>query len=55
MPAAQAAAHVQAFGVHVLFNLNGWTRGARTEIFAHRPAPVQVMAAAVPWTLNYEP
>ena len=46
MTAEQAAAQVQAFGVHVLFNLNGWTRGARTEIFAYKPAPVQVIAAS---------
>ncbi|KAI8089349.1 glycosyl transferase family 41-domain-containing protein [Halteromyces radiatus] len=28
-------------GIHVLVNLNGYTKGARNEIFAARPAPVQ--------------
>jgi len=28
--------------IHVLFNLNGFTKGGRNEIFALRPAPVQV-------------
>ena len=29
-------------GIHILINLNGYTRGARNEIFAARPAPVQM-------------
>lgn len=29
-------------GIHVLVNLNGYTRGARNEIFAARPAPIQM-------------
>lgn len=28
-------------GIHVLINLNGYTKGARNEIFAARPCPVQ--------------
>ncbi|CAO3598974.1 unnamed protein product [Absidia cylindrospora] len=28
-------------GIHVLVNLNGYTKGARNEIFAARPCPVQ--------------
>ncbi|KAG0175535.1 hypothetical protein DFQ28_008884 [Apophysomyces sp. BC1034] len=28
-------------GIHVLINLNGYTKGARNEIFAARPSPVQ--------------
>mmetsp|Transcript_12973 Transcript_12973/g.19544 ORF Transcript_12973/g.19544 Transcript_12973/m.19544 type:complete len:972 (-) Transcript_12973:253-3168(-) len=28
--------------VHVLFNLNGYTKGAKNEIFALRPAPIQI-------------
>lgn len=28
--------------IHVLVNMNGYTKGARNEIFALRPAPVQV-------------
>lgn len=29
-------------GIHILCNLNGYTKGARNEIFAARPSPVQV-------------
>ncbi|GAA5799558.1 hypothetical protein HPULCUR_004974 [Helicostylum pulchrum] len=28
-------------GIHILVNLNGYTKGARNEIFAARPCPVQ--------------
>jgi Glycosyl transferase family 41 len=28
--------------VHILVNLNGYTKGARNEIFALQPAPIQV-------------
>lgn len=33
---------IVADGVHVLVNLNGFTRGARNEIFACRPAPLSI-------------
>lgn len=29
-------------GIHVLINLNGYTKGAKNEIFALKPAPLQV-------------
>ncbi|KAK9466209.1 glycosyl transferase family 41-domain-containing protein [Lipomyces arxii] len=29
-------------GIHILVNLNGFTRGARNEIFACRPAPLSI-------------
>ncbi|EZG08529.1 hypothetical protein H106_02270 [Trichophyton rubrum CBS 735.88] len=29
-------------GVHILVNLNGYTRGARNEVFAARPAPIHM-------------
>ncbi|KAH9910062.1 glycosyl transferase family 41-domain-containing protein [Xylariomycetidae sp. FL2044] len=29
-------------GIHILVNLNGYTRGARNEVFAARPAPIQM-------------
>ncbi|RPB21661.1 TPR-like protein [Terfezia boudieri ATCC MYA-4762] len=29
-------------GIHILVNLNGFTRGAKNEIFAARPAPIQM-------------
>ena len=38
----EAADRINADGVHVLVNMNGYTKGARNEIFALRPAPVQV-------------
>jgi hypothetical protein len=33
---------IVADGIHVLINLNGYTKGARNEIFAARPCPVQL-------------
>lgn len=38
----EAADRINADGIHVLVNMNGYTKGARNEIFALRPAPVQV-------------
>ncbi len=37
-----AAERIQADGVDVLIDLAGFTQGARPQILAHRPAPVQV-------------
>mmetsp|Transcript_41710 Transcript_41710/g.96443 ORF Transcript_41710/g.96443 Transcript_41710/m.96443 type:complete len:999 (+) Transcript_41710:300-3296(+) len=37
-----AARLIHSDGVHVLVNLNGYTKGARNEIFALRPAPIQI-------------
>ena len=33
---------IVADGVHILVNLNGYTRGARNEVFAARPAPIHM-------------
>lgn len=33
---------IHADGIDILINLNGYTKGARNEIFALQPAPVQV-------------
>lgn len=33
---------ILADGIHILMNLNGYTKGARNEIFAARPCPVQM-------------
>ena len=38
----QAADRINADGVHILVNMNGYTKGARNEIFALKPAPIQV-------------
>jgi protein O-GlcNAc transferase len=42
---AQIAARISADGINVAINLNGYTRGARNEVFALLPAPVQVSVA----------
>ena len=33
---------IMADGVHILVNLNGFTRGSRNDIFAVRPCPIQI-------------
>ena len=38
----QAADRINSDGIHILVNMNGYTKGARNEIFALRPAPIQV-------------
>ncbi|XVF42387.1 hypothetical protein PTKIN_Ptkin01aG0358100 [Pterospermum kingtungense] len=37
-------------GIQILINLNGYTKGARNEIFAMRPAPIQVSYMGFPGT-----
>ncbi|KAI6172414.1 Protein O-GlcNAc transferase [Aphelenchoides besseyi] len=44
----QAADRIHQDGIHILVNLNGYTKGARNEIFALRPAPIQVMWLGYP-------
>lgn len=39
---ADIARRISADGIHIAINLNGYTKGARNEVFALRPAPVQV-------------
>ena len=41
---------IHADRIHILINLNGYTKGARTEIFALRPAPIQAMWLGYPGT-----
>ncbi|KAF2723378.1 glycosyltransferase family 41 protein [Polychaeton citri CBS 116435] len=41
-------------GIHVLINLNGYTRGARNEVFAARPAPIQMSFMGFAGTLGAE-
>lgn len=38
----QAASRIAADGIDILVDLNGYTRDARTAVFARRPAPIQV-------------
>lgn len=40
--------------IHILVNLNGYTRGARNEVFAARPAPVQMSFMGFAGTLGAE-
>ncbi|VDO06170.1 unnamed protein product [Rodentolepis nana] len=46
----KAADRIAADGIHILLNMNGYTKGARNEIFALRPAPVQAMWLGYPGT-----
>ena len=41
----KAADRIHQDGIHILVNMNGYTKGARNELFALRPAPVQVRFA----------
>eukprot|EP00850_Spirogloea_muscicola_P021471 SM000250S08729 [mRNA] locus=s250:111942:120200:- [translate_table: standard] len=36
--------------IHILVNLNGYTKGARNDIFALRPAPIQISYMGFPGT-----
>ena len=45
---------VVANGIHILVNLNGYTRGARNEVFAARPAPIQMSFMGFAGTLGAE-
>jgi protein O-GlcNAc transferase len=46
----KAADQIHADGIHILVNMNGYTKGARNEIFALRPSPIQVMWLGYPGT-----
>ncbi|KAH9870842.1 hypothetical protein J1614_006414 [Plenodomus biglobosus] len=41
-------------GIHILVNLNGYTRGARNEVFAARAAPIQMAFMGFAGTLGAE-
>lgn len=45
----KAADRIHQDGIHILVNMNGYTKGARNELFALRPAPIQVRAM---WLLD---
>jgi protein O-GlcNAc transferase len=49
---AEAARRIRADGIDILVDLKGYTRNARTEIVAARPAPVQVAWLGYPGTLG---
>ncbi|KAG9509114.1 UDP-N-acetylglucosamine--peptide N-acetylglucosaminyltransferase 110 kDa subunit, partial [Fragariocoptes setiger] len=44
----QAADKIYSDRIKILVNMNGYTKGARNEIFALRPAPIQVMWLGYP-------
>eukprot|EP00245_Coleochaete_scutata_P005975 TRINITY_DN2002_c0_g3_i1.p1 TRINITY_DN2002_c0_g3~~TRINITY_DN2002_c0_g3_i1.p1 ORF type:complete len:980 (-),score=185.90 TRINITY_DN2002_c0_g3_i1:691-3630(-) len=44
------ARQIAADGIQILVNLNGYTKGARNEVFALRPAPIQVSYMGFPGT-----
>lgn len=46
----QAADRINQDGIHILVNMNGYTKGARNEIFALKPAPVQVLHGDRAWS-----
>lgn len=47
---ADAARRIHADGVDILVDLNGWTRGHRLAVCAHRPAPIQACYLGYPGT-----
>lgn len=47
----KAADRIHADGIHILVNMNGYTKGARNELFALKPAPVQVGLVLYPSAL----
>ena len=48
----QAAAKIAQDGIDILVDLNGYTKDARTKVFARRPAPVAVNWFGFPGTMG---
>ncbi|KAF2732185.1 hypothetical protein EJ04DRAFT_536178 [Polyplosphaeria fusca] len=53
-PAERLVKQIREDNIHVLINLNGYTRGARNEVFAARPAPIQMSFMGFAGTLGAE-
>lgn len=53
-PADRLVQQIVQDGIHILINLNGYTRGARNEVFAARPAPIQMSFMGFAGTLGAE-
>lgn len=53
-PAERLVSQIVKDGIHILVNLNGYTRGARNEVFAARPAPIQMSFMGFAGTLGAE-
>ena len=47
-----AAAKIASDGIDILIDLNGYTRDARTAVFARRPAPIQANWYGFPGTMG---
>ncbi|MGB8043122.1 MAG: glycosyl transferase [Pseudolabrys sp.] len=48
----QAASKIAADGIDILVDLNGYTKDARTKVFARRPAPIAVNWFGFPGTMG---
>lgn len=48
----ETAERINCDGIDILIDLKGFTQGTRTEVLAHRPAPVQVNYLGYPGTLG---
>jgi predicted O-linked N-acetylglucosamine transferase (SPINDLY family) len=48
----QAAARIREDEIDILVDLNGYTKDARTRVFAHRPAPIAVNWFGFPGTMG---
>lgn len=53
-PAEKLVRQIIEDEIHILINLNGYTRGARNEVFAARPAPIQMSFMGFAGTLGAE-
>ncbi|KAI0396205.1 glycosyltransferase family 41 protein [Xylariaceae sp. FL0594] len=53
-PAEQIVQQIVKDKIHILVNLNGYTRGAKNEVFAARPAPIQMAFMGFAGTLGAE-
>lgn len=53
-PVNRLIEQIVADGIHILVNLNGYTRGARNEVFAARPAPIHMSFMGFAGTLGAE-
>ena len=51
LPDAEIARAIADAEIDILVDLNGFTKGARTNIFARRPAPIQVNYLGYPGTM----
>lgn len=48
----QASRRIEEDGIDILVDLNGYTKDARTKVFAERPAPIQVNWFGFPGTMG---